>query len=108
MPNVKSLVNPLAATVFSVWLMGSAAAAEQTTEGASPMSKPEDVSAAAPALDGYAEKFVRGDLWKRPGLSPRDRGIVTIAALVARSQTAELPHYLGLSLDSGVKPSEIS
>lgn len=72
------------------------------------MSKPEDVRAVAPALEGYAQKFVHGDLWKRPGLSPRDRSIVTVAALIARNQTAELPYYLGLSLDSGVKPSEIS
>ena len=34
------------------------------------MSKPEDVRAVAPALEGYAQKFVLGDLWKRPGLSP--------------------------------------
>jgi 4-carboxymuconolactone decarboxylase len=49
-----------------------------------------------------------GDLWKRPGLSPRDRSIVTLSVLVARNQPAELPHYLGLALDSGVKPGEIS
>jgi hypothetical protein len=60
MPNVKSQLKPLAATVFSVWLIGGAAAAELTTEGASPMSKPEDVRAVAPALEGYAEKFVHG------------------------------------------------
>lgn len=72
------------------------------------MSKPEDVRAVAPALEGYAQKLVHGDLWKRPGLSPRDRSIVTVAALIARNQTAGLPYYLGLALDNGVKPSEIS
>ncbi len=41
-------------------------------------------------------------------LAPRDRSIVTLSALVARNQTAELPRYLDLALDSGVKPSEIS
>ena len=72
------------------------------------MSKPEEVCAVAPALEGYAQKFIRGDLWRRPGLSLRDRSIVTIAALIARDQTVELPYYFGLSLDNGVKPSEIS
>jgi 4-carboxymuconolactone decarboxylase len=38
----------------------------------------------------------------------RDRSIVTLAALVARNQTAEMPFYLGLALDNGVKPAEIS
>ena len=72
------------------------------------MLKPEDVRAVAPALEGYAQKFVVGDLWKRPGLSRRDRSVVTVAALIARDQTVELPYYLALALDNGVKPSEIS
>lgn len=72
------------------------------------MMKPEDIRAVAPALEGYAQKFVVGDLWKRPGLSRRDRSVVTVAALIARDQTIELPYYLTLALDNGVKPSEIS
>jgi 4-carboxymuconolactone decarboxylase len=100
----------LAAALFSFCLFagGSAVAGQASTEGAKTMSKPEDVRAVAPALEGYAQRFVQGDLWKRPGLSPRDRSIVTIAALIARDQTVELPYYLGLALDNGVKPSEIS
>lgn len=72
------------------------------------MSKSDDVNAVAPALENYAQKVVQGDLWKRAGLSPQDRSIVTLAALVARDQTIELPYYLGLALDNGVKPAEIS
>jgi 4-carboxymuconolactone decarboxylase len=49
-----------------------------------------------------------GDLWKRPGLSPRDRSVVTPAAIIARNQTIELPRYLTLALDNGVTPAEIS
>lgn len=44
----------------------------------------------------------------RPGLSMRDRSIVTLAALIARNQTVEMPFYVGLALDSGVKPREVS
>jgi 4-carboxymuconolactone decarboxylase len=63
---------------------------------------------AAPALGKYTDESLLGDVWKRPGLSARDRSIVTLGALVARNQTIELPHYLALALDSGVKPAEIS
>jgi 4-carboxymuconolactone decarboxylase len=49
-----------------------------------------------------------GEVWKRPGLTPRDRSIVTLAALIARNQTAEMPYYLNLALDNGVKPREVS
>jgi 4-carboxymuconolactone decarboxylase len=72
------------------------------------MSPTEDVRAVAPALENYAERVIAGDLWKRPGLSSRDRSIVTLSALIARDQMTELPHYLNLALDSGVKPAEIS
>jgi 4-carboxymuconolactone decarboxylase len=49
-----------------------------------------------------------GDLWKRPDLSPRDRSIITVAALIARHQTIEMPYHVNLALDNGVRPSEIS
>jgi 4-carboxymuconolactone decarboxylase len=100
----------LAATLFSFCLIaaGSAAAEHTNIEGASPMSKSEDIRAVAPALEKYAHEVVQGDLWKRPGLSRRDRSIVTVSALIARDQTVELPYYLGLALDNGVKPAEIS
>jgi 4-carboxymuconolactone decarboxylase len=68
----------------------------------------QDVRSVAPALEHYAERVVFGDLWKRPGLKPRDRGIITVAALIARNQTTELSYYLNLALDSGVKPDEVS
>ena len=47
-------------------------------------------------------------VWKRPGLSLRDRSVVTLAALIARNQTVEMPFYLSVALDNGVKPAEIS
>src|SRR5437588_544413 len=68
----------------------------------------EDIRAVSPALERYMRVTLQGDLWKRPGLTPRDRSLVTLAALVARNQTAELPHHLNLALDNGVKPGEVS
>lgn len=62
----------------------------------------------APALEKYKETALLNGVWKRPGLSPRDRSIVTLSALIARNQANELPFYLGLALDNGVKPAEIS
>jgi 4-carboxymuconolactone decarboxylase len=62
----------------------------------------------APALETYKETTLLGGVWKRLGLSPRDRSIVTLSALIARSQTHELSFYSSLALDNGVKPAEIS
>jgi 4-carboxymuconolactone decarboxylase len=61
----------------------------------------------APALEKYAQGPL-AELWKRPGLTPRDRSMVTVAALIARNQTIEMPYYFNLALDNGVKPREIS
>src|SRR3954469_1011020 len=98
-----------AATLFSFCLMAGGAAGQQAPiGGANIMSKLENVRAVAPALESYARNVVLGDVWKRPGLSPRDRSIVTLAALIARNQTAEMPYYLNVALDNGVKPSEAS
>lgn len=66
-----------------------------------------DTRMVAPALEKYAQGPL-AELWKRPGLAPRDRSIVTIAALIARNQTIEMPSYFNVALDNGVKPREIS
>jgi 4-carboxymuconolactone decarboxylase len=102
------LIAAMLASLF-VFISGSAQGENAAiAEGSLPMPTLEDVRTVAPALEKYAQGVLLGDLWKRPGLSPRDRSIVTLAALIARNQTVELPYYLNLALDSGVKPSEIS
>jgi 4-carboxymuconolactone decarboxylase len=67
----------------------------------------DDVRNVAPGLEKYAQGPV-ADLWKRPGLAPRDRSIVTLAALIARNQTIDMPQQFERALDNSVKPREIS
>ena len=68
----------------------------------------EDVRKVSPALENYTRTAIEDGLWNRPGLSPRDRSIVTAAALIARNQTVGMLHYFNLALDNNVKPSELS
>lgn len=85
--------------------------AQDSQNGTRPVTAtPElsDVRSVSPALEKYAQGVLLGDLWKRPDLSPRDRSIVTLAALIARNQTREMTYHFNLALDNGVKPSEIS
>ena len=67
-----------------------------------------EIRRVAPALEKYTQGRLLGEVWKRPGLAPRDRSIVTLAALIARNQTIEMPYYLNLALDNGVEPREMS
>jgi 4-carboxymuconolactone decarboxylase len=66
-----------------------------------------DFGLVAPALEKYAAGPIT-ELWHRPGLAPRDRSIVTLAALIARNHSIDLPNQIGRALDNGVKPREIS
>lgn len=68
----------------------------------------EDVRAVSPALEHFAQDRLAGELWKRPGLSPRDRSIITAAVLIARNQPVEMPYYFNLALENGVQPAELS
>ncbi len=101
----------LAAVVTSVALIApSLVQAETTTMSKSnpPALTRDDIRRVSPALERYAEGTLQGDLWKRPDLSPRDRSVVTLAALIARNQMIEMPRHLDLALDNGVRPGEIS
>jgi len=68
----------------------------------------DDVRAVSPALEYYTKGPLLDGLWKRPDLSPRDRSVVTVSALIARIQTIEMPFHFALALDNGVKASELS
>ena len=67
-----------------------------------------DVRSVSPALERYTRGPLLDGVWKRHGLSPRDRSVVTVAALIARIQTIEMPYHFALALDNGVKPAELS
>lgn len=61
----------------------------------------------APALAGYTDDVLFGDVWKRSELSPRDRSLVTVATLIALYRTNELPFHLKFALENGVTKDEL-
>ena len=61
----------------------------------------------APALGDYTDQVLFGDVWKRPGLSPRDRSLITVATLVAGYRINELPFHLKFALQNGVTKDEL-
>ncbi len=82
---------------------------ENQNHGTPPLTlTANDVNAVSPALAHYTEGALINGLWKRPELSPRDRSVVTVAAMIARIQTIEMPYHFALALDNGVKPAELS
>lgn len=69
---------------------------------------PADVQAVSPALANYTKTAIVDGVWRQPGLSERDRSLVTVATLIARIQTIGMQHYFTKALDSGVTPAELS
>ena len=61
----------------------------------------------APALAEYTDNVLFGDVWERPGLSPRDRSLVTITSLISLYRVNELPFHLKKALENGVTREEI-
>lgn len=48
------------------------------------------------------------DLWLRPDLAPRDRSLVTISALVATGQVAQITFHLSKAMDNGLTKAQAS
>ncbi|TAN11533.1 MAG: carboxymuconolactone decarboxylase family protein [Burkholderiaceae bacterium] len=61
----------------------------------------------APALADYTDKVLFGEVWERPGLSPRDRSLVTVASLVSLYRVNELPFHLKKALENGISRDEL-
>lgn len=62
----------------------------------------------APKLAQLTDDVLFGDVWARPGLSPRDRSLVTVSALIVLNRPDQLRSHLGRALDNGVTKEEIS
>ena len=67
----------------------------------------EKVRSLAPKLIDLTEKVLFGDVWERPGLSKRDRSLITVATLVALQRSEQLRGHLDRALNNGVTKDEI-
>jgi 4-carboxymuconolactone decarboxylase len=61
----------------------------------------------APKIVQLTDDVLFGDIWKRPGLSPRDRSLVTVAILAATYRPDQLTSHLRLALANGLTEDEL-
>jgi 4-carboxymuconolactone decarboxylase len=64
------------------------------------------VGGVAPELARYTNDVLFGDLWRQSTLSARDRSLVTVAALIAQGQAAQLPFHLNRAMDNGLSQAQ--
>ena len=67
----------------------------------------ELIGEVAPKLRDLTEQVLFGDIWERPGLSKRDRSLITVSALLALSRTEQLPFHLERAIANGVTRDEL-
>ena len=58
-------------------------------------------------LAEITDDVLYGDVWKRPQLSPRDRSLITVAALIAMNRPDQLRAHLVRARDNGVTQEEV-
>ncbi len=61
----------------------------------------------APKLLELTRQVLFGDVWERPGLSKRERSLITVSALVALNRKDQLPAHLRRALANGVTKDEL-
>jgi 4-carboxymuconolactone decarboxylase len=66
-----------------------------------------EVRTVAPRLIELTETLVYPDIWERPGLSKRDRSLITVAALMAMYRPDQLKGHAERALANGVTRDEI-
>jgi 4-carboxymuconolactone decarboxylase len=94
--------------IFLIEVPRATGAPSSKTTAGTPMTSQTDIQNVSPALAAFIDNKLVGEVWKRPNLSPRDRSLITVSALIARNQTIDMPLEFKRALDNGVRPSELS
>jgi 4-carboxymuconolactone decarboxylase len=68
----------------------------------------EQVRDIVPGLVELSSRVLFGEVWERPGLSKRDRSLITCATLIALGRERQLVGHLGRALDNGLSKNELS
>ena len=61
----------------------------------------------APGLVHFTDDVLFGQVWKRPQLSPKERSLITVAALTSGGNTEQLTYHLQFAKDNGATEEEL-
>jgi len=72
-----------------------------------PQSATVGTADVAPYLADLTQRVLFGEVWEHPGLSKRDRSLVTLSVLTALYRTGQLPGHIQRGLANGLTKEEI-
>jgi len=67
----------------------------------------DDLKAVAPEFAKLTQDFLFGDIWKRPGLSQRDKSLITVTCLVALDRIEQVDIHLKKAFENGLTKEEL-
>jgi 4-carboxymuconolactone decarboxylase len=79
---------------------------DEATEADRAARVQQQMGAIMPGLVQYTTDVLFRDLWLRPDLAPRDRSLVTVTALIASGQVAQIPYHLNRAMDNGLTQTQ--
>jgi 4-carboxymuconolactone decarboxylase len=66
-----------------------------------------DMEALAPEFAKLTKDFLFGDIWERPGLSQRDKSLITVTCLVALNRIEQVDFHLKKAVENGLTKEEL-
>ncbi|WP_211364261.1 carboxymuconolactone decarboxylase family protein [Propionivibrio limicola] len=79
---------------------------DETTEAKRVEIVRQQFGGTSPGLEIYTTEVLFRELWLRPDLAPRDRSLVTVSALIANGQVAQMPYHLNRAMDNGLTQTQ--
>lgn len=81
---------------------------DENTEAQRAKFVEDNFGSTSPGVVKNTTDYLFRNLWLRPALAPRDRSLVTVAALVAAGQVAQIPFHLNRAMDNGLTQDQAS
>jgi 4-carboxymuconolactone decarboxylase len=67
----------------------------------------EELKALAPEFAKLTQEFLFDDIWQRPGLSQRDKSLITVTCLVALNRIEQIDFHLKKAFENGLTKEEL-
>ena len=66
-----------------------------------------DLSVIAPEFTKLTQDLLFGDIWKRPGLSQRDKSLITVTVLATLNRPEQIDFHLNKAVENGLTQEEL-
>jgi 4-carboxymuconolactone decarboxylase len=76
--------------------------------GNNPRVAPDLIREHAPKLADLTDDVLFADIWERTELSPRERSLITVAALIALGRDTQLKSHMTRALANGITRQELA